>query len=122
MNSTSTPIERIPDEMRVFQHVAGKARVLADDDFVAARARGLGFQIFEDMGGGAAQFERGFRGDWLDVGRAANTVRAKNFLGSIHGCKFNGRLFTGETCSTSGGARHTWMSVTPLGIFNFDLR
>ena len=65
----------------VFEHVAGKPRVLADDDFVPAAAARLAFEVFEDVRGGAAELERGFGGDRFDVGRAADAVGAEDFFG-----------------------------------------
>ena len=44
------------------------------------RPRGLGFKVFENVTGGATQFQRGFRRDRFNVGRAADAVRAENFL------------------------------------------
>ena len=64
----------------VFQHVAGKPRVLADDDLVRCRDRAAAVQLFENVRGGAAELQRGFRGDRFDVGRAANAVGAEDFL------------------------------------------
>ena len=65
----------------VFEHVARKARILADDDFVAAVSARLAFEIFENVRGGAAEFQRGFSGDRFNIGRAANAVGAEDFLG-----------------------------------------
>ena len=45
------------------------------------RPRDCGFEVFENVGGGAAQLEGGFGGDGLDVGGAADAVGAKDFCG-----------------------------------------
>jgi hypothetical protein len=63
---------------RGFQHVAGQAGILADDDKVPARVG------FAEMGGGRhAEAHRHFGRDRPGVGRAANAVRAEN-LASRH--------------------------------------
>ncbi len=71
---------------------------------MAAAAAGL-MKIFEDMCGGAAQFESGFGGDRLDVGCAAHAVGAKNFSWIAHGC-FDGFSAAGgmTVTVTSGGS------------------
>ena len=38
-SSTSTPIEQMPDAIACLEHVAGEARVLADEDLVPVIAR-----------------------------------------------------------------------------------
>ena len=94
----------------VFEHVAGKPRVLADDDLVPAAAARLAFEVFENVRGGAAQFERGLGGDGFNVGRAADAVRAEDFFGGTHGFFSGGG---GTITSTLGGS--TLTSVTPGG-------
>ena len=77
----------------------------------------LAFEIFEDVRGGAAEFERGFGGDRFDVGRAADAVGAEDFLGCAHGIYSVG----GETITlTSGGSTAT--SATPGGAETSTVR
>ncbi len=59
---------------RRFQHVAGEAGVLADDDEVAARPVAA-----EIAGGGHAQPHRHFRRDAAGVGDAADAIGAEDF-------------------------------------------
>ena len=68
----------------VFEHVTGEARVLADDNFVAAAIARLGSDVFEDVAGGATELEGGFGGDRFDVGGTPNTVGAEYFPGLTH--------------------------------------
>ena len=45
---------------------------------------GLRFKIFEDVRGGAAQFQGRFCCDWFDIGCATNTICAEDFFGLAH--------------------------------------
>jgi len=50
---------------------------------VPAPAAGLGFEILEDVGGGAPKLERRFGGDRLDVRAPANASVPRIFLGAL---------------------------------------
>jgi len=75
-----------------------------------ATATGLGLKPLEDMAGSAAQLERGFGGDRLDVRRPADAVGAKDPFAGRHRL---GGLEGMITCTSSGRMR-TW--VTPGGV------
>jgi hypothetical protein len=75
------------------------------------RPRDWRFEIFENVRGGAAEFERGFGRDRLDVGGAADAVGAEDFFGQVHGAFSAMRR---DTTFTSVGS--TLTSVTPGGI------
>ena len=62
----------------VFQHVAGKPRVLADDDLVFVL--GAGIQLLEDMGHGFPQLQRRLRRHRFDVGASPHAIGSENPL------------------------------------------
>lgn len=68
----------------VLQHVTGKTGVFANDYLMTTVATRTGFHVLENMGGGATQFERGFRGDRFNVGNAADTIGTENLLLFAH--------------------------------------
>src|SRR5690606_32141217 len=61
------------------QHVAGEARVLADDDAVTI----IGLRL-EDLAGGHADLQRDLRSHWRPVGETANTVGTE--IAARHRC------------------------------------
>ena len=66
---------------RVLEHVTGKARVFAEDDFRPGAGRMLArIEAGENMRGGASELQRRLRRDRLDIGNPADAVRSKNFL------------------------------------------
>ena len=74
----------------VLQHVAGEARVLANDYAVPAAAAGFGIQVLEDVGRGTSELERGLSSDGFDVGGAAHPVGAEDFFGGLGAGSFRG--------------------------------
>ena len=75
------------------------------------RPRDWRFQIFENVRGGAAEFQRGFRGDGFDVRRAAHAVGAEDFSLVAHAISFI--ACGGMMTPTLSGS--TLTSVTPDG-------
>ena len=75
------------------------------------RPRDVRFEIFENVRGGAAEFQRGFRRDGFDVRRAANAVGSEDFFRFAHGVLF---LTGGVITLTLGGS--TLTSVTLGGV------
>ena len=74
---------------RVFQHVAGEARVLADDDDRPAIRRDAVSPPAsrEDVGRGAAELQRGLGGDGFEIGDAADAVGAEEFPVVVEGLR-----------------------------------
>jgi len=71
---------------RVLKHVTRKARVLAEHNFWArARWGPARIQFRENERRRAAEFQRSFRRDRLDVRDAANAISTENFLLLGHG-------------------------------------
>ena len=71
---------------RVLKHVTRKARVLAEHDFGARSGRGPArVQLRENERRRAAEFQRSFRRDRLDVRDAANAISTENFPLLGHG-------------------------------------
>ena len=67
----------------IFEHIAGKAGVFADDDDGAA-VGAMSARLCEDMGGSATKFEGGLGGDWFEIGDAADAVGAEDFAVTFH--------------------------------------
>src|SRR6185437_12985568 len=68
----------------VFEHVTREPRVLAENNFVAAASAGLGFEIFKNVPGGAAEFQCSFRCDGFNIRNATDTVRTEDLPGCVH--------------------------------------
>src|SRR5439155_18969049 len=69
----------------IFEHVTGQTRVFAENNLVPLAVARLRRNVLEDVAGRAAQLERGLGGRRLDVGGAAHSVGAENFLRLAHG-------------------------------------
>ena len=83
----------------------------------AATAR-LGFEVFENVRGGAAEFQRGFGGDRFDVGRAANAVGAEDFFGSCSWLKYLSQLDGMRSTLVLAGSMLT--TLNPPGTCDLD--
>ena len=80
---------------RVLEHVTGKARVFAENDLRPRAFRnGARIQLRENVGGGPAQFQRGLGRDRLNVGDAADAIRAEDSFLPAHGRVFQGARFS----------------------------
>jgi hypothetical protein len=73
---------------RILQHVAGKARVFANDDRRAAiRTAGSHARLSKNMRCGSPELERRLCGDGLDICRSAHSICAEN-LPFFQGSRF----------------------------------
>ena len=93
----------------VLQHVAGEARVLADDDFAPVRGMmRVSCGGAENVGGRAAELEGGFRGDGFDVRDAAYAVGSEKASLGCHTLGFES-LEGGVPCSNRCGFFSTFL-------------
>lgn len=72
----------------------------------------LGFEVFENVRGGASEFERGFSRDWFDIRGTAHAVRPENFIFWIH------RNVYGGSNSTFTARGEIFTTVTPPGLLS----
>ena len=72
----------------VFEHIAGQARILADDDFMLAKPPGAFLQCFEDVRGSPSEFQGRFRRYWLDVRCSPDSVGPKDSFMLSHTALF----------------------------------